>query len=164
MKKSDLFKIIQAQAENQHIDPAIVYGVCCQESSLRPTAIRHEPGYRWLYKPSITIMKNAGARREEEAAQKTSWGLMQVMGGVLRELGYTGDLSDILADPEAQVRYGCIHLRKKINQFGLIPGIAAYNTGCPKINPDGKYINQHYVDKVINYSKSFEKELEKWQA
>jgi soluble lytic murein transglycosylase-like protein len=84
--------------------------------------------------------------------QKTSFGLMQVMGAVFREYGFEGWLSQIVTSPELQLEFGCKHLSKKIRRYGKESGIAAYNAGSPRRKPDGKFVNQYYVDNVLRYA------------
>jgi soluble lytic murein transglycosylase-like protein len=81
--------------------------------------------------------------------QKTSIGLMQVMGGVYRQYGYKGWLSAIFSSPENQLDYGCRHLAAKIEKYGLSPGISAYNAGSPT------NANQAYVDRVLKYAEEW---------
>jgi soluble lytic murein transglycosylase-like protein len=47
----------------------------------------------------------------ETKERATSWGLMQIMGQVARELGYTGDLQQLL-EPQNSLDYGCKKLRQ----------------------------------------------------
>ena len=85
----------------------------------------------------------------ELIAQKTSWGLMQVMGTVARELGHRGWLSE-LCEPERGIYYGCLHLKKLMDRHGnLSDTVAAYNAGSPRRDVNGKYVNQEYVDRFI---------------
>ena len=87
----------------------------------------------------------------ERQDQMTSWGLMQVMGAVARELGHTGPLSDLL-DPPTGLFYGCLHLRRFRAKYDIWPDvIAAYNAGSPRrvAGQIGPYVNQSYVDKVL---------------
>jgi len=143
--------LINQYATKYAFDPAILWGICMTESSMNPKATRYEPNYVWLYKPG-----EYGVRIDiETRQQKTSFGLMQVMGAVLREYGYKGTLSNILKDPEAQLDYGCRHLAKKIKRYGLNLGIACYNSGSPIRNPDGTLKNANYIKKVLEHSKGW---------
>jgi len=148
--------LIQKYAEKYGLDPAIVYGVCMTESSLNPMAVRREPGYRWIYKVGEFAKKTGITPALELQQQKTSWGLMQVMGAVLRELGYVGIISEILYDVDKQLDYGCLHLSSnKIKKYGKTLGILAYNSGSPRKNKAGEYVNATYLQKVLRYSKGW---------
>lgn len=145
--------LILSYATKYGLDPAVVYGVCMTESSLNPKATRYEKDFIWLLKPGSwqTPLKI------ETSQQKTSWGIMQVMGAVLRELGYNpaGAISDILHSVENQLDYGCRFLARKIRRYDRDAGIAAYNAGSPRRTRDGKYVNQDYVDKVLKYAEDW---------
>lgn len=154
-------ELIKKYAEKHGIDPAIVFGVCSQESSLNQKATRYESGYRWVYKVDQCAKENDIAHGVEKRQQMTSFGIMQVMGSVLREYGYKGRLSDILYDVEKQLDYGCRHLSNKIKKYGLDLGILAYNSGSPSKDkfgvrfPAEKQPNAYYLKKVLEYSKEF---------
>lgn len=145
MDNAELTTLIKAAASRRSLPWELVYAICQVESSLNPSAIRHEPRYRWLVGDNETMSPT------ERQDQMTSWGLMQVMGAVARELGHTGPLSDLL-DPPTGLFYGCLHLRRFRAKYDIWPDvIAAYNAGSPRrvAGPIGPYVNQSYVDKVL---------------
>jgi hypothetical protein len=84
--------------------------------------------------------------------QKTSWGLMQIMGATARSVGFDGWLPE-LTDAKTNVRTGTAYLAlmmgRHYKRHGLPGVIAAYNAGSPRTRPDGKFVNQSYVDKVL---------------
>jgi len=141
----ELTTLIKSAASRRSLPWELVYAICQVESSLNPSAIRHEPRYRWLVGDNETMSPT------ERQDQMTSWGLMQVMGAVARELGHTGPLSDLL-DPPTGLFYGCLHLRRFRAKYDIWPDvIAAYNAGSPRrvAGQIGPYVNQSYVDKVL---------------
>lgn len=145
MDNTELTTLIKAAASRRSLPWELVYAICQVESSLNPSAIRHEPRYRWLVGDNETMSPT------ERQDQMTSWGLMQVMGAVARELGHTGPLSDLL-DPPTGLFYGCLHLRRFRAKYDIWPDvIAAYNAGSPRrvAGQIGPYVNQSYVDKVL---------------
>jgi len=133
------------------LNPTIVYGICKQESTLNPLAARHEPDYKWVWKPK-EVKPQFCSIDTERMLQKTSFGLMQVMGAVYREHGFTGWLTEVASNVELQLDYGCKHLSKKIAKYGRDGGIVAYNSGIPRTGTDGKYVNQYYLDNVLKYA------------
>lgn len=153
MTLNELRLHIDNAARRHALDPAIVYGVCKQESGLEPGACRYEPDYRWI-KDADNCRPRLSSLSTEIEAQKTSWGLMQVMGGVLRERGLVGWIWWEMRDIDAQLDYGCRHLAAKIKKYGPVQGIAAYNTGKPLLN-GGRLVNQAYVDRVLKYSREY---------
>ena len=145
--------MIKEKAAVYGLDPKVVAGVLLAESANDPTAVRYEPGYKWLFMPEKTKPWNCSLTTER-VLQRTSWGLMQVMGAVAREYGLTGWLTQML-QPELSVEYGCIHLSKLKHRFpDGYDYISAYNQGSPRKHKFGKrkgqYKNQGYVNKVLS--------------
>ena len=140
--------LIKLSANAYGIDEDLLFAICEVESNFDPKATRYEPHYHWLYKPSSFVDEN-WTIEEEKRCQKTSWGLMQVMGGVLREYGYRGHIDNIINHIADQLYYGCAHLKKKLDKYGLKLGILSYNSGSPIKGADGEYINIHYYNKVM---------------
>lgn len=133
------------------VDPAIVYGICKRESGLDYLSVRYEPGYRLLYKPE-SVKPSQCSLMTEEALQRMSFGIMQVMGAVARELGFIGWLTEFAINVDEQLKFGCIHLSRMIDMHGLSAGISAYNAGTPRRTPAGDFVNQKYVDAVFAFA------------
>jgi soluble lytic murein transglycosylase-like protein len=76
-------------------------------------------------------------------------GLMQVMPGTARELGLTDP--SLLADPVIGVYYGTEYLAQQLQRYGgkIPPAVAAYNAGSARYTDDEKFVNQPYVDRVL---------------
>lgn len=156
MTSNELLEIIKYHAENYNIPPNILYGICMQESNMQIYACRYEPNYKWLFTPE-KVKPKLCSTQTEEIFQKISWGVGQVMGAVLRELGYTDWLPAILSDKNAQIMYGAKHLANLKKRF---PNgndyISAYNQGSPRKTVSGRYVNNEYVSNVLKFSKEFE--------
>ena len=153
-----------------HQVPApLIKAIIKTESSNDPGAVRYEPAYRYLWncilnepfrRPSQAELNSSfapsdfrspiGSAHTEWHGQRTSWGPMQIMGAVARELGFRGFFPALCGEPG--VEYGVIHfnhLFKRFHtRFGMKGVIAAYNAGSPVARGDG-FANQEYVDKVI---------------
>lgn len=139
---------IQLVAEKYGLPWLAVKAVVSVESSFRPDAMRYEKGYRWLVGKDLSLT--------EEDAQKTSWGLMQVMGAVARGYGFTGDLRQLLS-PMVGLEYGCRHLAYYYQKYAIwCDAISSYNQGSPRKTDEGRYHNQEYVDKVMRKWNWFE--------
>jgi hypothetical protein len=93
-------------APRHGLDPALVCAVIEQESSGNTWAIRWEAAFYVKY-----ILK-LGLESTEGTARAISWGLMQVMGEVARENGWTGPLP-ALCDPNTGIEIGCKVLAAK---------------------------------------------------
>lgn len=147
--------IVQDISQDFGLDHLIVASIIMVESSGNPCAVRFEPGwkYHWKVKDFAKMIKSTV--QTEEKMQATSFGYMQVIGTVAREHGHEGYLTD-LCDPKIGITYGCKHLKKKLLKYGSIEdAVAAYNAGNVRKKWNGKYDNQHYVDKVMTYYKKF---------
>jgi soluble lytic murein transglycosylase-like protein len=123
---ADLTTLARAIAVRASLDPALVCAVIEQESAWDPHAIRYEPAFRTRYVAPL------GLPSTEEIARSISWGLMQVMGQVGREHGFTGKSLAGLCDPMAGIEIGCRVLSAKISAAaGNIPrALTLWNGGA----------------------------------
>lgn len=157
---SSVAAVVSAAAGRHGLDSCVLAALVWKESSGDPHAIRHEPGYRWLWdvwegkpfrrlevaemfssKPPADFRSFTGASAPTEwAAQRTSWGLCQVMGAVARERGFRGPFLSSLLEPEIGVDYGAIHLSALLRRWELGDALSAYNAGAPTEANDGTYV------------------------
>lgn len=143
-----LLKLIKQVSESYHLDPNLVGAVVSVESSYSMWATRYEPGYIYLKNPSLYAKKLGLSEATERTMQKISWGLMQIMGGVARELGYSEHLTQLCL-PEINLEFGCKKLAILLDKYKSIgDAVSAYNQGSPK-KSGVQYLNQGYVDKVM---------------
>jgi len=151
VKREYIMDLIKAECKLLGFnDIALIYAIIETESNWNPFAVRYEPHWKYIVPVSNTMLKKMGITREtEEQLQKFSWGLMQVMGAVARELNYSEILTKLIT-PQDNINVG---VRKVIELFkkykNLEDVIASYNAGSPR-KVDGKYVNQSYVDKVLS--------------
>jgi soluble lytic murein transglycosylase-like protein len=123
--------LVTKYATKYGLDPYLVCAVCEQESSWNPWATRFEPGFLTRYVKPV----NPVAPTTHEVLQATSFGLMQIMGGVALECGWRGSFLTNLCDPDTGVDFGCRKLQKCFEQHPGDPekALLAYNGGG---NPD----------------------------
>lgn len=114
----DLIQLAAVTAAQHSLDPALVCAVVEQESSWDTYALRYEPAFRSRYVAPL------GLPPSEEIARSISWGLMQVMGQVAREHGFTGTFLSALCDPAIGIAIGCSVLASKISQASGDPSLA----------------------------------------
>ena len=148
-----LRKLITEHPDRGNLPVELVMAICRQESSLNDWHFyRPEPAYRWLV--------GNPTEPKEIIGQKSSWGPMQVMGATARELGFTGEFSELF-DYATGIKYGMLYLRKLNQRYDNWPDvISAYNAGHVK-RVDGKYANQvKYVDPVLRYWNELETHIE----
>ena len=160
---------VEAVAQEFDFDPEIINAIIQVESAGNPFATRFEPHYRYLWDcdNSRPYRKLAGSElnspfapddfkaligsdETEWVGQRISWGPMQVMGAVARELDFQGYFPMLCQ--ELGVYYGTLHLsqlrRRFFDKHGIEGVVAAYNAGSPR-QLQGKFVNQRYVDKVF---------------
>lgn len=142
--------IIDKYSKEYNIDPKLVMAFCKVESSWNTWATRYEP--LWKYTTAVNNFADSAKTSipTEIVHQSTSWGLMQVMGSVARELGFTESLP-MLCNPEFGILFGIKQL-SRLQKYEISGGqndwIASYNAGSPRKKSNGKYENQDYVDKL----------------
>ena len=105
---TDRIALARAAAAQHSLDPALVCAIVEQESAWDPHAIRYEPAFRTRYVSPL------GLAPTEEVARSISWGLMQVMGQVAREHGFTAKSLAALCDPATGLAIGCAVFAAKL--------------------------------------------------
>lgn len=130
------------------VDPDLAIAIAEVESAFDEMACRFEVNWKYLVNVEGFAKSSRISQDTERILQMCSFGMMQVMGSVARELGWKVNLLE-LTKPELGVKFGCLKIkelmRKYSNQDDLV---AAYNAGSPRKTDKGKYVNQTYVDKV----------------
>lgn len=146
MEHTELFA---KYAKLYHLNPLLVASVVEVESSGDPLAIRYEPAWKYFVTPAIFALKNDITEDTERILQSCSFGLMQVMGGVARELGFIGQLPKLF-EPDVGLNLGCRKLSLLSQKYKRLEEVlASYNAGTPRLMANGKFVNQAYVDKVL---------------
>ena len=131
LSPSTLDPIISEMAKKYSIEPALIKAHIKAESN-------------W----------DVNASRYEVHKTDSSWGLMQLLLVTAREVLGNPTLSTTqLIQPRVNIEAGTKFISQNLNRFGnMRDAIAAYNAGSPRLNAQGKYVNQAYVDKVTkNY-------------
>lgn len=126
------FDVVIFQKGRSHgIDPYLIKAIVAAESNFDPRAYRDEP-----------------------QIGDASRGLMQLLLGTARWMGYAGP-PEGLFDPEVNVEFGTRFLKYLRNYFAGDAGkiISGYNTGPGNVRMDasGRFTNQAYVDRVWRF-------------
>lgn len=138
---------IDGIAKRTGLEPIWVSACILTESLGEPYSSRYEPGYKYLYYQREFAEKLNISVETEEVHQKTSWGLMHIMGGVAREHGFTGQLPELIL-PKMSILYGCLHLSKFYKKYAdIYDAISAYNQGSARKTDGTLYVNQRHVDR-----------------
>lgn len=140
--------LIDSTARSLDVDSNLAIAIAGHESHFDTATARYEPNWKYLVYPNVFCKKLWITQDTEIALQRISWGCMQVMGSVCRELGYLGHLT-LLSDPNLGIFYGCKKLfalaKTHSNESDII---ASYNAGSPRKDVGGAYVNKNYVDDV----------------
>lgn len=146
LHENDFDTIVFQAASAWNVEAALIKAIIAAESEFNYIAYRFEP--------------HIG---------DASYGLMQLLYGTSKALGFTGPATG-LYDPTTNIRLGTRFLADLSRtaaqrQFGIDSAISAYNGGFSAVRPgDGKrvtnepgspFINQAYVDKVLRLAGYF---------
>jgi hypothetical protein len=151
MDQSTLFTVIRGKALEFGVCEDLAVAIAMTESGcIWPRqSTRFEPAWKYFVKPEKYAEQNGLSLETEMREQATSWGPMQVMGSVCRELGFQGPLPEIF-QPVAGAQYGVMKLKVLLSKYkNESDAISAYNQGSPRKTHDGFYLNQSYVEKVM---------------
>lgn len=134
-------------AKDLGLDADLVSAMITVESSGNPWVTRYEPGWSYFYRIEKFSELLRITQISERVLQATSFGPLQVMGSVARELGFQGYLTE-LTIPEIAIKYGCLKFKQCLTRYPEIwDAVSAYNQGSPR-KEGVKYLNQEHVDKV----------------
>lgn len=165
--------IVLQRAKQHGLRPIVVAAIVARESSGNPWAYNPEPAYEHLWDlrdnapyrrltgterraagPPVGFPSPSGADADAEFwGQRASWGLMQVMGAVAREVGFSDPFLTKLCDPEHGIEFGCRALAMfgarmmKLGSHSEDAMVAAYNGGF-KGNLNAPYRSQAYLSRV----------------
>ena len=163
-------------ATTHGLRPELIEALVMTESSGVAWAWNPEPKYRWMWdvranrpfrgllaeeiaakRPPSDFPCLAGDPDQEWWAQQASWGLMQIMGAVARELGFKGPYLTALCEPAVNLNLGCLKLAQLMvwSDGHETRALAAYNGGKFG-NEVPPYRNQAYASKVFNMIRPME--------
>jgi len=142
----EIIDLARRIATSHGIEPSLVCAVIEQESAWNTWAVRYEPGFLSRY---VAPLYTAGKFSATEAYTRSmSWGLMQVMGQVARESGFSEPSLAELCDPVIGVDLGCKILATRMARAkgDVSAALLAWNGGA----------NPSYLTEVLarrrNYS------------
>lgn len=132
-------------AGKYRLDPDLVQAICEQESTYRPNAWNPEPRFRWFWDvrrnkpfrpitpiealskfPPKDFPAPVGVDADAEYwGQQASWGLMQVMGAVARQMGFKGAFLTETLNPTINLDLGGDYFQLLLHQMTAraAPGI-----------------------------------------
>lgn len=161
---------VVATAKSFNLDPKIVAALVMTESGGNPWAWNPEPRYHYFWdvkhnqpfrvltsaevalkSPPADFTAKSGDPDQEWWGQQASWGLMQVMGAVAREIGFAGPYLTELCDPVKNLVIGCRRFSRLLewSQGNTAQALAAYNGGEGG-NASAPFRNQAYANLVLH--------------
>lgn len=148
MTKDEILILAGQKAEAKGLNPLIIQSIVMVESRGDPFAARYEEQWRYFHFTGQHASRLRISELTERRLQMFSWGLMQVMGSVCRELGFLGPLPKV-CEPDVGLELGCQKFKICLARWGNeMDAISSYNQGNPhKTGAD--YKNQQYVDHVL---------------
>ena len=142
---------IEDASDQSGIPENVIAAIALTESSGNRYAVRFEKDYKYTFEIKKCALIAQTTDTTEMMLQMTSWGYMQVMGAVARELGLPGSILTLL-EPQINFKFACLLLKRLAKKYRDRSDIfAAYNAGSVIKKTDGKYQNQEYVDRVIDH-------------
>lgn len=149
-RRDDLQAIARRETDATRVSLPLIEAIITVESAWNPWALRLEPTFSYVLDAEKHAKFSNITVATERALQRMSFGLMQLMGGTARALGFIGPLATLL-DPESNVHWGLRYFVRLAQKYPLVTDqIAAYNAGSPRRDVGGLYLNQAYVEKVSN--------------
>ena len=138
--RPEILALVDPAATKNGLDFWTLVAQIEKESSGNPLAIRLEQDFRW-FSP-----RGSQPTGDELEFQRTSWGLLQIMGATARELGYAVPAtpwpsSPLKLDPAAALDLGCRYLAGELKRYGNIrDALSAYNAGHATPDNFGAYV------------------------
>ena len=155
----DDLRLVNKFSNDFLLNPELVCGIISVETGWNKYKTRFEPDWKYFAYPINYSTKLGISFQTERNHQMTSWGYMQIMGGVARERGFDDYLVRLI-EPELGLYFGIKHLAKLHLQYKSVSDIvSSYNQGSPRKNADGTYCNQNYVSKVLIEMTKFKAKL-----
>lgn len=142
--------LIETLARSRQLDPDLLEAQILVESSDNLFAFRYEPAFYHHYLAGKLEWTSWGP------LAACSYGLLQILGAVAVELGFTGAPQDLFV-PNTNLFYGTKKLARLRDQCSgnMDAAVASYNGGLVG-NVLPPYRNQVYLQKVLDIRASFE--------
>jgi hypothetical protein len=145
------------EAARNHIVPIPLFAsIVMVESYGVPTVKRFEPHFKYFEKPEYFAKLLEIPIEEEVKNQATSWGCCQLMGTVLREMGFDKKL-ELALDVKTNLDFGAKKIASILKRWPFwFEAASAYNHGEPwRTSRPGYFQNDKYVGRVRFYIRSF---------
>lgn len=143
---------IKEAADGVKVRPSLLMGLAWKESSFSWWAAKFEPGYPYLWdtknnKPTRVEAETGAIGMASPATeltfQRTSWGVLQIMGATAREFGFREALLSHLLDVRLGAQYGAKYLAFLLRRHAgdEADALSAYNAGAPTDKNFAAYVS-----------------------
>lgn len=125
--QQEIIALARQTATARGLDDSLVCAVAEQESGWNPWAYRYEDGFYQKYVSPLT-----GLSDTERRGRAISWGLLQILGEVARELGFANTFLASLCEPAVGLEWGCRKLKRCVDLRGgdVSAALLMYNGGA----------------------------------
>ncbi len=151
---------IEIESIKYHLDPLLITAIIKTESDFNPLAQRYEAAYPYLYSVRELAEIVGCSKDTMTAAQKTSYGLMQLMGALCYEKFGFRNWPSRLFDVKINLSFGCRYVRSIIDRGYEKPDeiYACYNAGSVRRIDNNTLVNQSNVNRfMVNYNEIIKK-------
>jgi soluble lytic murein transglycosylase-like protein len=140
----DLLALVHGAARAHALWPELVCAIIEQESGWNCWAARYEPAFFKRYIEPL-LAKPDPPSETEARMRAFSWGLMQVMGQVAREHGFSGRSLARMCEPGTGLDIGCRVLAAKLAaaEGNVARALLLWNGGGDRGYPDAVLARAH---------------------
>ncbi len=154
--KTDWIELLHEIAARHDLPPELVAAMAQVESGGDTWAVRYESGFFKHYLQGREVPGFGAASQETELRTRSmSFGLLQIMGQVARELGCDLPFLSQLCAPEAGLEWSCRYLAQLHSRLEKAYGhtnwecvCAAYNGGPGVVTGAHAHTNPEYTEKI----------------
>lgn len=102
MEREEIRKIVSRECRLKKLKEEVIEAIIQVESGWKDKIARYEKRFVYTHKVDFFAKIHKITPETENMFQKCSWGLMQIMGGTARDLGFSGWIPD-LWEPEHNI-------------------------------------------------------------
>lgn len=148
---TEVLDLIRLQATPLKLDVRLCQAIALAETNGRLFLVRYEPSWNYMVTPEVYAKSLQITEATERALQAFSYGPLQIMGSVARELGFNRMLTE-LNIAETVIQYSLLKMKQICQRYSVLEDrMSAWNSGTLRYVTSGHYLNQAYVDRVLQF-------------
>lgn len=150
----EVLELIASMSKPLGLDPKMAQAIALTETNAKLFLVRYEPLWPYFSQVDIHAARLGISIPTEKVLQAMSYGPLQIMGSVARELAYTEMLTQLNL-PEDGIRIALLKLQTVARRYKKLEDVfSAWNAGTPVYKSNGGLMNQSYVDKANAFYKT----------